>query len=243
MELVIPEPSSMDAESDEDLLLYIEEGNEIEHRQAANAFFRRYVSQLYGFCNQYNVTLGGDSGVCDLVSRTFQLAFKRAETFDSSGIVDQERSHARTFRWLSTMATNLVRDWLKSSNENYPLPLTTITNRDRQYVRLSDEATEKNLARTALREFERNNDDLLPTISANEQCLEEALATLMEREKEIVLLSAKYSVDRKQLRLPPDILKGLCGRWETTKENVRTIRKRALDKIRTYMATNCQKSS
>ena len=233
----------MDTESDEDLLLYVEEGDEIEHHQAAKAFFRRYVNQLYKFCKRYNGTLGGDSGVCDLVNMTFQRAFERAETFDSGGIVDRERSHARTFRWLSTMATNLVRDWLNSSSDNHPLPLTSITNRDRHYVRLHNETTGEIHAQTALQEFHPNNDELPSTISANEKCLDEALATLTEREREIVRFSAEYSVNGKQLRLPPNVLHGLCTRWETTKENVRTIRKRAFDKIRNYVATNCQKSS
>ena len=249
----------MDAESDEDLLLFIEEGEEMERRQAAAAFYKRYDRLLYNFCKQYRTTLGGDSGVRDLVIMTLQRAFERAVTFNSNGIVVREQSRVHTFNWLTTIATNLMRDWLRSGSENNPLSLTSITNPGeqiedrslsttdetipRRYVRLSNEAIEENHDPTALQKFTSNDDGAPRIISVNEQCLQEALATLTEKQREIVLVSAQHSIDGKQLRLPPDILDGLCARWKTTKENIRTIRKRALDKMNEHVETNCQAPS
>ncbi len=255
MQLVIPERSLMDAEDDAELLLIIAAGNKTERRQAANAFVRRYVRQLYGFCKQYNSTLGGDSGIRDLVIMTLQRAFERADTFDDSGIVDQEHSRARTFRWLATMATNLMRDGLKSVGENHPLSLISITDPDRQieggFTRTMDETKSRRYVRlpddvddpSAIQDFIGNDVESTLTISPEKKCLQEAMATLTEREREVIRLSAEYSVDGKQLRLPPDILHGLCTRLETTKENIRTIRRRAFNEIKNYVATNCRASS
>ena len=50
MQLLIPKPSPLDAESDADLLLAVFAGDETERRLAADAFFRRYARNLYGFC-------------------------------------------------------------------------------------------------------------------------------------------------------------------------------------------------
>lgn len=236
----------MDAKSDADLLLIVVAGDEIERDQAAGIFFRRYNRQLYKFCRRYGNTLGGDdSGVCDLVLMTFQRAFEHADTFDDSGIVNQEHSRARTFRWLSTIATNLVRDWLRSGSERHPISSTKIINPDGQAaVRFGHEgAAEKVLDQTAIQEFTSDDDESMLTISPEKKCLQAALAALTEREREVILLSAEYSIDGRQLRLPPDVLLGLCTRLRTTQANIRTIRKRAFNKVRNYVAANCQASS
>jgi len=148
-----------------------------------------------------------------------------------------------------------MRDWLKSVSEDHPLPFTSITSTDRQiegrfagehevtaprrYAKLPDDAAEKLHDPTACREFIDNDDESPLTISPESKCLQEALATLTEREREVILLSAQYSIDGKQLRLPPDVLDGLYERLETTKMNLRTIRKRARAKVKEYVAMHC----
>ena len=237
-------------ESDADLLLTVFAGDEAERRPAANAFFRRYVDDVYEFCRQFQQTLGGEAGVSDLVLMTFQRAFERAGTFNGNGNLDQGYC-LRTFQWLTTISKNLMYDWLKSISEEHPLPLTSIKTPDyqavhaqeetvpRRYTRLPDDAAENLPDPHAGWEFISNNDEALLTISPERQCLHEALAALTEREREVILISAQYSVDGKQLRLPQDVLDGLCKRLETTKENIRTIRKRAYNKIKKYVETHC----
>lgn len=251
MQLIIPQPSPLDAESDADLLLAIFAGNETERRLAANAFFRRYARNLYGFCRQFQQTLGGEAVVSSLVLMTFQRAFERAGTFNCNGNMDQEHC-AQTFQWLATMSKNLMLDWLKSIGKEHPLPLTSIMIPDhqvghdqedtipRRYVRLLDNTAENLDGPTAYQECCIGNDDeVLLTMSAESECLQKALATLTERERDIILISALYSGDGKQLRLPQDILEGLCKHLETTKENIRTIRRRAHNKIKKYVETHC----
>lgn len=256
MKLIIPELPALDTEPDTELILTAAAGDEYDRRQAANVFFGRYARQLFGFCRQYKNTLGGEDVVCCLVLMTFQRAFEHADTFDDNGIVDDKYSRARTLRWLITIATNLMRDWLRSGSENSPLPLTRIANPNAQaegqrvhgideiggqrHVRLTDDAAQKIHDPTAIKKFIVNDDELVLTVSPEKKCIQEALATLTEREQEIILFSAQYSVDGKKLRLPSDILHGLCTNWKTTKANIRTIRKRAFNKIEAYVATNCQ---
>ncbi len=109
----------------------------------------------------------------------------------------------------------------------------------RRYVRLPEDADENLPDPHAGEKFIGNDDEVLLTISPEGQCLQEALASLTEREREIILITAQHSVDGKQLRLPQDVLDGLCKRLETTKENIRTIRKRAYNKIKKYVETHC----
>ena len=241
----------MDTESNADLLLTVFAGDEAERRLAANAFFRRYVDDLYEFCRQFQQTLGGEAGVSDLVLMTFERAFEHADTFNGNGNLDQRHSRARTFQWLATMSKNLMLDWLKSISKEHPLPLTSIMIPDhqvvhaqeetvpRRYVRLLDNTAENLNDPTAYQECIGNDDEVLLTMSVESECLQKALATLTEREREIILISAQYSVDGKQLRLPQDVLDGLCKRLKTTKENIRTIRKRAYNKIKKYVETHC----
>ena len=250
MQLIVPEPSPLDAESDADLLLAVFAGDETECRLAADAFFRRYAGKLYGFCRQFQYTLGGEAGVCDLITMTFQRAFERAGTFNCNGNLDQGYC-ARTFQWLATISKRLKNDWLKSISEDHPLPLTSIMIPDyqvvhaqeetvpRRYARLPEDAAENLPDPHAGEEFISNDDEVLLTISPESQCLQEALESLTEREREIILISAQYSVDGKQLRLPQYVLDGLCKHLKTTKENIRTIRKRAYNKIKKYVETHC----
>ena len=255
MSFVSLEPSPLDTELDAELLLNVFAGDETECRQAANAFYRRYVNALYNYCKRFQQTLGGKEVVDELVIMTFQRAFECADDFNSNGIADLEHSHARTFRWLMSIAKNLMRDWLKSIGENHPLPFNRIANSDRQiesrlngteektkpqrYARLPDDADKIIHDPTALQEFIGNDAETSPIISPEQECLKGALATLKEREREVLLLSALYSTDGKQLRLPPDELDGLCVRWKTTKVNLRAIRMRALAKVKEYVEKNC----
>ena len=181
MRFVLLESSPLDTESDADLLLFAAAGDEIECRQAANAFFSRYVNGLYSFCRQFQQTLGGEAAVSDLVIMTFQRAFEHADSFVSNGIRDQEHSRARTFRWLATISNNLMRDWLKKIGEDHPLSLTSIPSTarkiegrfahteeettPRRYVRLPDDAAEKIHDPTASREFIGNDSESPLTIS------------------------------------------------------------------------------
>jgi RNA polymerase sigma factor (sigma-70 family) len=67
-------------------------------------------------------------------------------------------------------------------------------------------------------------------VSGNRKLLDSALSVLSERECHILLTCFDYFEDGKNT--PSDVLDYLCEYWGTTRDNVRQIKKRSLDKVR-----------
>jgi DNA-directed RNA polymerase sigma subunit (sigma70/sigma32) len=66
--------------------------------------------------------------------------------------------------------------------------------------------------------------------------LHEALATLSEKERRVLEVTTQFSAPGEQhQRLPSGIAQDLAKALDTTVDNIRQIRKRALDKLRAYM--------
>jgi RNA polymerase sigma factor (sigma-70 family) len=67
-------------------------------------------------------------------------------------------------------------------------------------------------------------------LSGNRKLLDSALSVLSDRERHILLACFDYYEDGKNT--PSDVLDYLCEYWGTTRDNVRQIKKRSLDKVR-----------
>jgi len=67
-------------------------------------------------------------------------------------------------------------------------------------------------------------------VSGNRKLLDSALSVLSDRECHILLTCFDYFEDGKNT--PSDVLDYLCEYWGTTRDNVRQIKKRSLDKVR-----------
>jgi DNA-directed RNA polymerase sigma subunit (sigma70/sigma32) len=66
----------------------------------------------------------------------------------------------------------------------------------------------------------------------------EALDSLSAKERDVLIVWAEYyRFGNKFQRLPDDISASLAEKWNTTPENVRQIRKRAIGKIRKHVET------
>ena len=236
MRLVVPEPSALDAEADEDLLLAIGAGDATERELAAKAFFRRYVRPLYAYAlRTYRHTLGED-GASDLVLQTLRRAFDRADTYDREGISDPAHSRARTTRWLTRIADRLFKDWLKSTSESTPLRLQHVGSGS-TYGALHGDAVDLDEAHLQSDPDAEAQDDSDPLLRSDEGLqLRAALDRLSQRDREILLLSMRYDVPGRQLQIDESELDALCKRWGTTRENVRAIRRRALKKVREWCA-------
>lgn len=74
--------------------------------------------------------------------------------------------------------------------------------------------------------------------SVNHKLLKDALNTLGERDREILLAHYLYYEEGKNM--PSDVLDKLCLIYSTTKPNIRQIRKRSEGKIIAYMTKNSQ---
>ena len=70
--------------------------------------------------------------------------------------------------------------------------------------------------------------------SANAKLIDEAMAELTEKERDILKIYLIHDTDKK-LHVPQDVLDELKDRYQTTPANLRKIKSRALEKVRDYV--------
>jgi len=204
-------------ESDEDLLVYMTMRG--EKRVVADAafteFYNRHVAYLYGICRRTYRCLLGEAGVVDLVQGVFLRVYDRADTYDRNFASGQAASSQRVRAWMGMIAANIFRSSL----------------RHQPPLKLADDLDKKEQAAM----FQPSPDcDGLPSPRLIAFC--EALDTLSEKERDVLIVWAEYyRFGNKYQRLPDDISASLAGKWNTTSENVRQIRKRAIDKLRKHV--------
>jgi len=80
------------------------------------------------------------------------------------------------------------------------------------------------------------NEDDIYISSSEKRILDEALTTLSDKEKDILLTYIQFSDGRKHL--PDEVLNELCQRYGTTSDHLRQFRKRSFDKINKYITSN-----
>jgi RNA polymerase sigma factor (sigma-70 family) len=206
-------------ETNADLLCFMSMRENEPHaaREAWKEFYGRHVEYLYKVCRRrFSRSVGGEQGVLDLVQETFRQVFERAGDFVDDCKADPEKGIWRVRGWLGTIARNLmVADW----RDRRKLNAQFIEQQDWQEVRTP-----------------------IPVLAASEaqQCrkelVEAALKSLSTKEQDVLLDTIfYYRVDRIHQRLPSGKAAELAARHGTTPENVRTIRKRALEKIADYV--------
>lgn len=179
-----------------------------EARSEMQTFYARHVRYLYAVvrkqCDSLGVTMAEAE---DLVHDTFQRAFDRAATFRpslASSDVEQERW---TRAWLGKIARNLLLDLLRARPES-----------------LSDALDD---------EAERARDSDPPSHHQRKlQAVSDAIASLSEREQDVLRVTAMYyRAGEGHQRLPNEVSEELARRWQTTNENIRAIRSRALKRM------------
>ena len=192
-------------------------------RAAQSTFYARHVRFLYGTLLRRKKDLLPLAGLSaeDLVQETFHRAFERAATFepaqpdDRDNTSDIERERARTRAWLGKVATHLLADHLTRLREVSATPyIERLSTQDVD----EDPPSTRTVARIDL--------------------VGEALASLTEREADVLRVSALYyRAGEEHNRLPNAVSADLAERWSTTNENIRAIRVRAMKKLKTYLAS------
>lgn len=180
-------------------------------RDAWAEFYKRHVDYLYGVCHRaYEPILGGDTGVGDIVAETFHRAYRRAELFDASGITDPDRLRRRTRAWLGRIAQRLVQDTLRSTQRLPTCQLETET-----WQNIPEQPRQP-----------PRDDELIRQVR-------DALDQLSEKEQTVIRITFEWhQPGHIHQRLPNDVVTDLAETLETTPENLRQIRRRALHKIR-----------
>jgi RNA polymerase sigma factor (sigma-70 family) len=204
-------------DSDEDLIFYmsVQSEDRATAEEAWEEFFFRYREYVLGVCRRFRGILG-DLGVEDLAKDTLVRVFEKAHTFKPLNCGNNNRERARICAWMGRIANNLFFSSLR-----------------RQPTINFVDTPQAGGRETPTREEVCNE----PAESSQRALLREALDTLNEREREILLTSyAWYEPGVGCQRMPTEELEALTERFHTTPANIRQIRTRALDKLKHYVA-------
>lgn len=204
-----PERESSDAE----LFATIVGGSVDDVRGAQRELYRRHLRYLYGVVHRRRdklVHLAGLS-VDDVVQDTFQRAFDRAASFRAEPELEPDRQRRRTRAWLGRIAQNLLVDAFRRNKEVSATPYLE---------RLTAPG---------------GPDDDAPRSDPQLAILRDAMATLTDREQDVLRVTALYQKAEGANRLPNDVSAELAQRWNTTNDNLRAIRSRAMRKLRKAM--------
>ena len=183
-------------------------------RAAWEEFYRRHVDYLYAACvRAYAPLLGGPAGAADLVADAFKRAYEYADRFDDGGLTDSDRLRLRTRAWLGRIAQRLAQN--------------TLRGRSRLKERLVDLDRWQQIAGPA--DADAGDPERITAVRA-------AITALNEREQIVIRTTFQwYAPDQPNQRLPNDVAAELAQTLQTTPENLRQLRRRAMAKIKAFL--------
>lgn len=197
--------------TDAELLASVARGDRdpARSRDAQAQFYERHVRYLYGALRKRRqlLELAGESAE-DLVQETFQRAFERAHTFRDAPEFDADRQRQRTRAWLGRVAHSLLVDKLRDEPARADSPYL-------ERLGVEDDAESAVAVAPAL------------------ERVVQALGSMSEREQDILRVTALYyRAGHDSQRLPNRVSEELAERWQTTNDNIRAIRSRALKRLK-----------
>ncbi len=203
----------LQAESDEDLLLWMSwRTDQPEAAKAAcTEFYNRHVGYLFRRLAKHRDSIG-EHEIEDIVIEAFKRAYEKAATYEPVGTSDRDVPRRNVRAWLGTIAHNLVMDQLRRPDSGLRL----------------------------VGEWEPLEESIRPLgdgdFTPEHQLLHEALATLSANERRVLEVTTQFSAPgEKHQRLPNGVAQDLAKSLETSVDNIRQLRKRALAKLRAYM--------
>lgn len=211
-------------------------------REALAEFYRRYVSDFFRLiCRLRGLT---DAGAEELVQETMIQAYKSAHTFRAVEGQDGAEARRRTLAWLGRIARNLHYEML----------------RGRKVLLLSDSERPENQeggspapaegAKVSREELHRKINEAQDAVAGiarasgtsptkEKRLLRDALATLTERELDVLLVSYEYyEPGEEHPHLPKAVIAELCERHQVSPTNLRKIRERARRQVWQYVQAN-----
>ncbi|MBT3379418.1 MAG: sigma-70 family RNA polymerase sigma factor [Lentisphaerae bacterium] len=204
------------SENDAELLVFmsVKDDDPLAARDAWAEFYERHVEYLHGMCWRACADLlHGDASVGDLVAETFRRAFDRAGTFSCEDASGPDEIRRRVRGWLGRIAQRLLQDILRGHGR---LDVIHVEQEVWQQIPQPE-----------------------PSVSAEGPEIErvrEALQRLPEREQLVIRVTFQwYRPGREHQRLPKAVVEDLAATLRTTPENLRQIRRRALERIRRYL--------
>lgn len=181
-----------------------------EAEKAFIEFYHRYKNYIYTVirkaCESWKQY--GKDLIQSTFSNVLLIVYKKADSFIMIENVEISRQELRLKAWLGKIIQIEILKLLKLERTNDEM--IEFTDKLLEY----DDKVEK-----------KSN---IP-ISYNMSRLEDALATLSEREKDILMTYFAYSEGNK--KLPREELQRLAKRWDILPDNMRQIKRRSLKKI------------
>jgi len=211
------QPEAFASETDEDLLAYMAmQGDDRPGAEQAFAeFYRRHERYLSSRCRVHRGILGED-GVSTLVQDTFLRVYQKAHTYRPKQPAC-DYAPRRVKAWMGKIAANIFLSQLRrnSSPEELPDDLDT-----KEYKSV----------------FQRSPAEENVPPSARMKLFLEALDTLSEKERHVLIVSAEWCrLGQEFQRLPDDISQDLAAKYQSTPEAIRQTRKRAKDKVKAFV--------
>lgn len=190
--------------------LDLEEGN--EWQAAARSIYIRYYEWLF---RRLYTSLKNSGYIEDIILKTFSKAIHSISKFKRVEGEDPDDTRARFEGWLLKISRNLVSDY-------YCKPDPSETREAAFWNRVAVDVATPTAESPPSREVEAARDTL------NE---------LTEREQIVLQAWMQHCSDisNPQSKLPRSVLDELCECLNTTKANIRTIRKRAIARFKTKL--------
>lgn len=208
--------ASLDAENSVSLLGVIARGAADQERTDAawKVFYSRHGDWLWDKCRRVAHDLGGDTWVEDIFLDTMEAVYRHAGTFHGPEGLSAKRVEAHLLAWLGKIANTSLRKRLESRyNEK--------TMEEAEWAKLNP----------AVQKQDDSEPESAP--APRHQAFYEAFDALDEREQIVLRVTFQYHRFGSDFqRLPNKVVKDLTAQLGTTPEHLRTIRKRALDKLR-----------
>lgn len=205
-------------QSDEELIRLMAEARQdsTANEEAWREFYERHTRYLYAVLLRAHGQAMGEARVADIVQETFVRAFQKSSTYrPDDGASDMTSQRRRVRAWLGRIAENLIKDAFR---------------REPQVVFVED-VTEYDLGENV-----EDADNDCRSYSENLRRLEEALEKLTDREQEVLRATAYwYRPGQRQQRLPNTAMAKLAADLNTSADNIRQIRARAMRTLRKLM--------
>lgn len=194
--------------SDEDLfvMMSFREENEMEAQAAFRIFYDRYKDFLWSLC--YRVCQNDEELAKDVFMNTMMAVYQNSHTYNVS--------KSKVTTWMSNIAKHEMFDLLDVLKEKRI--------GEKTFVPLDDNLVIPDI----------KDDTNIET--PEKKALNEALQTLSEKERDVLLTYMMYQDGNKHL--PDEVTKLLCERYGTTSVNLRKIKQRTLEKVKTHILQN-----
>ena len=174
------------------------------NREEAMNAFGELYDIYKGVLWELCVKVCGDNATADLV---YERTWKNIQNHPN---YDYQTHNVSFETWMSRIAHNAWYDVMKKS---VPITEDTIDDLVATEEGIEEEETEP---------------------STNARLIDEAMAELTEKEREILKIYLLNDTDKK-LHVPQEALDELKNRYQTTSANLRKIKSRALEKVRDYV--------